>query len=203
MNDKIMPLPCMRQWQFQKYKTAMIPILIILIGFILRLLRIEIPYIQYLMALSFVAYLAVLFVYRMGNPRIPEDDHILVSPVNGKIISVEQINGIVKIRINKSIFDPIELRCPIYMPEKPKDSDLMIPYGGNEIEMSFGDKDPLFFHEPGAVLGSLLGMVSGSYQVTLRFNENILNQALRIKKDDILVAGQTILAELKAPVALS
>jgi hypothetical protein len=200
MKDAIMPLNCIRQWQFRKYKSGLIPILIILVGFTLQLSGIKIPFNSIIMSLSLVAYLAVLFVYRIGNPTIPGQDNIIVSPVHGKVLSVEQVNDMVKIRIHKSMFDPIELRCPIFLPGKVDDSELIIPYGKHEIHMSFDNKIPFLFHEHGTVLGSLLGLLRGSYHVTLRFNESVLAHALQIKKGDIVKAGETILAELKEQI---
>ncbi len=202
MIDKIMPMNCIRQWQFQKYKTALLPIIIIVLGFILKLGRIQIPYISILMGLSLVAYLAVIFLYRIGNPAIPEQDNVIVSPVHGKVISVEQSNGMIKIRINKSFFDPIELRCPIDIQEKVIDSEIEISYGNHEIQMSFGEKTPIFFHDHGKVMGSLLGLMLGTFNVTLRFNESILSQPIPIKNGDIVKAGETILCELSKPVII-
>jgi hypothetical protein len=203
MKDKIMPLNCIRQWQFRKYRTAALPILIIILGFILQLSGIVIPYISILMGLSLVSYLAVIFFYRFGNPTIPEQANILVSPVNGKVISVAQANNTVHIRIAKSMFDPIELRCPVEMNEIVNDSDIAIKYGKHEIQLSFGDKTPYIFHKPGTAGGSLLGLLLGSYFVTLSFNNSILGQSIQIKKDDIVIAGETILAELIEPVIVN
>jgi hypothetical protein len=194
--DKIMPLNCIRQLQFQKYKTAMLPILIIIAGFILRLSGIVLPMISLLMGLSLAAYLIILFIFRMGNPTIPEKENLLLSPVHGKVLSVERANSMVKIRIAKSFFDPIEIRCPLGLHQKVDETDIVFHYGVHEIQMSFGSKDPLIFNEHGMVRGSLLGLLRGSYYIILTMNEAILSRELNIKKDDVVVAGQTVLAEL-------
>jgi hypothetical protein len=201
MREEIMPLGCIKQWQFQKYKSAMIPVVIILAGFILTLSRIEIPYISIILGLSLVAYFAVLFIYRYGDPKIPEQNNVIVSPVTGKVFSVDRAGGTVQIRIAKAFIDPIDLRCPIGMKENIDNSNVLIPFGDHEIQMSFGEKKPFIFHEPGKVAGSFLGLLKGSYHVTIRFDETILNQTLTIKKGDIVHAGETILAELTESIA--
>jgi hypothetical protein len=197
MKDEIIPLNCIRQLQFQTYKTALIPIFVIALGFILQFSKVNIPYIQYIMGLAFVSYFLILFIYRIGKPIIPENEFFLVSPVHGKILSVTQVNHMVKIQVQKAFFDPIELRCPTVIKDKVDDSDVIISYGEHEILMSFGDKTPRFFHDPGKVKGSLLGLVPGTFVVTIEFNESILGQPLKIKKNDLVKAGESILVELK------
>lgn len=199
MMDKIMPMNCVRQWQFQKYKTGLIPIVIILAGFLLKLNGVNLPlYVtSIVMGLAFVSYLAVLYIFRLGSPKIPDLDQVMVSPVHGKVLSVEQVNGMVKIRIRKAFIDPIEMRCPFSLNAQVKDLDDGIPYGEHSIQMSFGNNTPLLFHEHGMVIGSLLGLVRGSYTVTITFSENILKGSIQVKQGDIVIAGESILAELQ------
>ncbi|HNX00100.1 MAG TPA: hypothetical protein PLE74_00360 [Candidatus Cloacimonadota bacterium] len=199
MTDNITPLNCIRQLQFQKYKAALVPIIIILAGFLLKLNGIEIPVIitSIVMGISFAAYLVVLYIYRLGNPKIPTEENILLAPVHGLVHSVEMVNGMVRIRIDKSFFDPIEIRCPVTVPVSITDLEDGMPYGEHSIQLNFGEKMPLVFHEHGTVPASLLGLVRGGFHVSVSFNEAILKNPVEIKKGDVVIAGETILAELK------
>jgi hypothetical protein len=42
-----------------------------------------------------------------------------------------------------------------------------------------------------------LGLISGSCIIDLKFNDILLDKPLSIQKNDIVIAGETILAELK------
>ena len=68
---------------------------------------------NFLALLVFLFFLLMLYVYRNPTRNIVNDNEIIVSPIDGDIISIYTIGTATYIEIEKSIFDCSMLKAPI------------------------------------------------------------------------------------------
>ena len=81
------PTSVLKKIQKKKYTAAIIPIAAVFIGFILNsYLNLDIA--KYLSLAGLVGYVLVLGLYRINLANPDNDDEIILSPINGKVIDI-------------------------------------------------------------------------------------------------------------------
>lgn len=110
--DKFNPFEIIQKIQKQKYTAAIVPFILVLIGFFLNN-TFNIIWGKYFSLLGLLGFVFILVVYNTEK-KVPDvDKHNIISPVNGKVIAIEKNH----ITIRKGLFLAADLRLGSIDPE--------------------------------------------------------------------------------------
>jgi len=165
------PASYLSKVQKLKYKVAIFPILLVFISFIINM-TFGIDQVKYLSVIGLVWYIIIIMKFRVKKayPH-KKENKILLSPIHGKIIKIEENS----ISIKRGIFDPADLR-----------------YSGQEMEVDLSSNNIKYFEEEPEVPGKLIGIIlsSGICKCSVPNDWEIV-----VRSGEKVSAGETILAE--------
>jgi hypothetical protein len=107
LKDKFNPPEILSIIQKLKYKAAAGPIVIIVLSFVIHLLT-KADFTKYIAVFGVLLFYLILIKYKVKKILPNTDDNAIISPLNGKIIKVE--NG--EIVLKKGGFQSAEIRYP-------------------------------------------------------------------------------------------
>lgn len=161
----------LRKIQKIKYKAALIPILLVIISFVINIVF-QVIFVKYIALLGLLFYIITLLRYRVKNAHPPEElDHIILSPIHGKVIKI----GDNSILIKKGVFSAADIRS-------------------SQSKFKINNKNIIWFERDAKLDGKLIGFVAES---TLCNCEIPDDYRIVTKKKDKVEAGNTILAKLE------
>ncbi|MCF7857794.1 MAG: hypothetical protein K9N07_00515 [Candidatus Cloacimonetes bacterium] len=164
------PLEYVTKIQQLKYKTAVFPILLVIISFGLNFFF-ALDLVKYLTLIGLVWYIIILMIFRIKRNYPPlSDSEIIVAPIYGKISKIE---GNV-ITITKSYFQPADLR-----------------YSGVNTTTDFDSTRVRYFEADPQLTGRLIGVVPAKTKCTC---EIPIDWGINVNVGEKVVAGGTILA---------
>jgi len=171
--NKFNPEQYLLKIQKQKYKIAILPILVVVIGFFFHS-SFQFTFLKYVSLAGLLGYVFVIMLHKVNKavPPVCEQKHIL-SPISGKITSIKNN----KIEIEKSIFDPIDIRCST---------------SSDKIDIIWKNRKPKFFEENCQLPGKLIGMIIGKVNCILKLPDDYV---IDVKEGQKLLAGETIMAK--------
>ncbi|MCB5250219.1 MAG: hypothetical protein RBS16_01440 [Candidatus Cloacimonadales bacterium] len=109
MSKELNPLSCINKIQKSKYTVLAFPMAIIVINlFCAYFLHYE--FIKIVSVLAMLFYLYILWLYRVNDIDIDSDSSKLFSPINGKIIDIQEFENFRQITVLKSINQSPEVR---------------------------------------------------------------------------------------------
>lgn len=173
--ERFNPFEVISKIHSQKYKTAIIAFVLVATGFLLNLL-LNISWAKYLTLFGLLVYIFILIIFKF-NKIIPEiTAGEIVSPINGKIISISD-NEII---IEKGIFSPAEFRI--------------------------ASEDPLFsltcikgkafiYYEDQVIAGTLAGIVPGFATIKITIPPKykiIVDSKIKCKSGITIIAKQLL-----------
>ena len=109
MNERESTIILMKKVQAQKYKYALVPLILVVGSFFLSN-KLPQEIVQILSVTGMILYLMILFKFRLGRGGIHNDSNAILSPISGKVKSIEENDSIVTIKIEKSNFDACGIR---------------------------------------------------------------------------------------------
>ena len=174
-SDLYNPLDMIIKIQRMKFKSLIPPIFIIISGFLIyTFLKIEPAKYLSLAGLLLYAFISMQYHCRKNVP--PRDENVILSPVNGKVIKVDQEQQVVIIK--KNIFNPADVR-------RPSDNPI--------ITFSiFSTKFVMLDHQT-RLAGKLIGIMPGSALCNCLIPDDY---SFKIKIKQKVISGETILAQL-------
>lgn len=96
-----------------KYKVLLIPIVVIVAGFILQMSypnNASFEYIKHLSTAALFAYIYVLVIFRINKTEVEKSDTNLLAPINGKVLSIETTDSGWIVLFRKRAFSSAEIR---------------------------------------------------------------------------------------------
>lgn len=109
MTTKESTMILLKKVQAIKYKYALVPLLLVVGSFFLSN-KLPKEIVQILSVSGMLLYLMILFKFRIGHVGIEIEPTAVVSPISGKITSIDENDSIVKIKIEKNNLDPCGIR---------------------------------------------------------------------------------------------
>ena len=164
------PVEYLTKIQKLKYKSAISPILLVFISFGLNIIF-ELDQAKYLSIIGLIWYIFIILKFRVRRNYPPKSENeIILSPIYGRIIKIENNSIIIK----KGFFQPADMR-----------------YAGQSIEVKIESKQVSYFEEQPNIAGRLIGIIASSAICICKIPED-----WKIEKNigDRVVAGETILA---------
>ncbi len=164
------PVEYLSKIQKLKYKTAVFPILLVIISFGSNLLF-DIDQAKYLSVIGLIWYIFIIIQFRITRNFPPESEtKIIISPIYGKVTKIEDGS----ITIKKGIFRSADIR-----------------YAGQNIEVKIKSKQVNYFEDDPSLAGRLIGVISTP---AICICEIPNDWKIKINIGDKIVAGETILA---------
>ncbi|HPR17501.1 MAG TPA: hypothetical protein PLD62_04570 [Candidatus Cloacimonadota bacterium] len=168
------PLDYITRIHKAKYKQAILPILLIVITFVINHFFL-LEELKYVALLGLIWYALLFLCFRVGRIGYPESDEAKVlSPLHGKATVLNEHQLI----ITKSIFHPVEIRCPIQKAQ---------------ITLEWSAQ-PVFFEERCELSAKLIGFKFGKTKCKITVGEEYM---LKIADNEKVIAGKSVLFERK------
>mgnify|MGYP006277759235 CR=1 FL=1 len=170
-----------------KYKFAAVPIAIIIISFVLFHINPN-PVYKYFSIAGLFFYLFIFYIYRIRKTIPDTSPEHLLAPINGKISKVVNEN---KIIVNKSFFNPVEVRTMTSQDFLTKKSYILIENEdlGTKAKI-FSKKGKLLKYKSTDVQGQLIGFIPGNGFCEI---ETTSPWKLKVQEGDKIKAGETVL----------
>ncbi len=144
-----------------------------------------------IVAIAWFLYLALCYRYRQRIPIPPEGS--LLSPVQGRIRSVQGNGDITLVNIRKMVFDSVEIRSP-HQDCTLEDGVLHLPSAAGKISFRFNIPRVIWFDDPDFSTGNIIGMAVGAGNCTITLPGNL---DLDLKPGMALDAGNPIISNLQ------
>ena len=109
MTERESTIILMKKVQVLKYKYALIPLVLVVGSFFLSN-KLPQNIVQILSTTGLILYLMILFKFRLGRVGIEMESNAILSPISGKIKSINEDNSKVEIKIVKNNFDSCAIR---------------------------------------------------------------------------------------------
>ncbi|MDD2228890.1 MAG: hypothetical protein PHY48_05730 [Candidatus Cloacimonetes bacterium] len=160
-----------------------------LIGFI-------IPSFGHYPALVFAMIAIAWYLYIGACHRFKEritvpDGDLLLSPVTGRVKSLKTSSDISLLKINKSVIDLVEIRCPHASCVWEEDK-LRVNYHGQSLIFRFETEHLIRFEEAVMETGNLIGYIVGSGDCYISIPEPLQT---KLKPKEICMAGLSVILE--------
>ena len=112
MNEDFTPVSYLLKAQKLKYRAALIPILLVILGLLLSNYT-KFSYAKYISLLGLIGYFWVILKFRIHKRVSPTiEETVIYAPIHGKIISVSEKDDKIIVAFAKGLFQPVEIRCP-------------------------------------------------------------------------------------------
>lgn len=170
MKDKYNPSETLSIIQKLKYKAAASPIIIIIISFIIHLIT-KADFTKYIAVFGILIFYFILVKYKIKKIAPISGENAVLSPINGKIIKVENNEVLIK----KGGFQSAEIRYPAAF----------------EVEYKFFAKKIFLIDVESRVQGQLIGVAPYITGCTVKIPEEY---EITIKPGEVVNSGETYLA---------
>ena len=166
------PIEYLTKIQNLKYRTAMLPIIIVVVSFGINMIF-KVDIVKYCALLGLIFYIFVMMCYRIKKQAPPEiPDTAILSPIHGKIFQIDAN----RIKIKKHILEAADLRCS----------------SKENIEIEFSKSRLFRFEDDCNMPGKLIGIIPHSVICTITIPENY---KIEVSPGEKVEAGETILAK--------
>lgn len=143
-----------------------------------------------LIAIAWFIFIGLCHRYKQRIPLPPQN--ALVSPVQGKIHSVQNNTDSTQVKIRKIILDSVEIRSP-HRDCKLEDGALHLATSQGNISFRFAFPKVLWFDPADCNAGSVIGMAKGAGTCTINIPAGF---EFKLDLDSTLDAGDVLLADL-------
>jgi hypothetical protein len=175
--EKYNPVEILLKIQKLKYNEAIVPILLILSGFVINFIK---PYsfVKYLSLLGFFLYLFITLKYHVKKNIPPVEDNIVLSPVYGLVKKADIETNLLVIK--KGFLSPADYRC--------NSND-------EKVEIQVKEGKLTILAEDSCLPGKLIGILPLTALLICKFPQDYL---ITISPGQKLISGETILAKKKS-----
>ncbi len=168
-----------------KYKAAIVPLALVVLGFLIHSFH-ENDYVKFSSLAGLFLYLVVIFLHRVYRPMPPQESGICLSPVHGTVTSVE--NG--RITIVKKTLNHIDVRNPMTGMTFGKVNEMVFGFEGSDVQCELTGNRIKDFPDDVTAQGRMKGVAVGKCTATLTFPQG---WEFDVAPGEKVIAGETIL----------
>ncbi|MCB5230689.1 MAG: hypothetical protein WCX83_02335 [Candidatus Cloacimonas sp.] len=205
MNKYLNPTETIVTITKMKYKNAMVPLLLVVVSVGLDYFF-AFEYSRYLSLFGLIVFLITLRVYRLNNVTNITSNNALVSPISGKVTSIEKTDTEIIVTINKNFHNTSDIRlsaaadfvklesCSDEVTRPLKKHHL--PTINDKISSNWFVKgsNVHYFPKHNDLQGSLIGLLLGCGSCIYTFPTSI---SLSVIEGDPVKSGETIIGTIQ------
>ncbi len=179
------PTSMLMKVQGIKYKAAIFPVALVLLGFLVYS-YFQNDYVKFTSMLGLFIYLGIIYIHRVYRPMPPQEHGICLSPVHGTVTLIEAN----KITIEKKFFNYIDLRIPVEGMELLAENPMIFAFEGQGITCEITGNRLKNFHDETKSQGRIAGVAVGKCTATITLPEGWKVEA---EPGEKVIAGESVI----------
>ncbi len=179
------PTSMLMKVQRIKYKSAIFPIALVVLGFLIYSYY-ENDYVKISSMIGLFLFLALIYIHRVYRPMPPQESGICLAPLHGMVTRTEDN----KVTIEKKVFNYIDIRNPMDGMNFGKINEMVFGFEGAEIQCELTGNRIHEFPDEVTSQGRMKGATVGKCTAVITFPKG---WAIDIMPGEKVVAGETII----------
>ncbi len=179
------PTTMLMQVQRLKYKLAIFPIALVVLGFVIFSYY-ENDYVKISSMVGLFLFLGIIYLHRVYRPMPPQETGICLAPVHGTVVSIEGN----KLTIEKKALNYVDIRSLMTGMSFTKINEVIYGFQGSDVQCELTGNHIHVFADEVTTQGRMKGATVGKCTASMIFPQG---WTIDIATGEKVVAGETII----------